>query len=109
MVSIPDKVSIRQLISRPIKEFSMSIGTVLTRFDENYSSFYRISLNTLTLLLSCIYGFINLAFEEAFKKFKMERDNEYFSLSSSSCSTTRIKFLFRMFKASSTVLWPNFC
>ena len=80
-------------ISFPINEHSMSIGTVLILLEEYKSSFIRIYLKTTLFPLRnfCISSDL----VEDFIKLTIESDSEYFSISSSSLSssTTLAKFL----------------
>ena len=73
--------------------------------DECCSSLMRIWRKRLFLFL--MYFIICGCKEEAFKKFRIERESANFCKSSSSSSDSLCKFFLRKLRASSTVYWPN--
>jgi hypothetical protein len=103
---IPLIVSIKQLISLPIRVFSISTAIYLTLAELLRSSVINICLKMWVLF--CKYFFMYWAFELAFKKFRIDKLREYFSLSSSSISVIRAKLRCRIFKASLIVCSPYF-
>jgi hypothetical protein len=103
--STPLTHSIKVCISLPNIVDSISIGIFFISLEELLSSFAKIFLNYAVFPFR--YFLIIGLSEEALRKFKIESERVYFSMSSSSISTILTKFLSRILTASLTVFSPN--